>query len=105
VITSNDQANATISTLYGNDAAVGYARTSVGKGCPEVLKLALVTCARPNDDRYFGTKLPNAVPSAEFLFVEAGNDGHPGYYCERSEGTPLRKESDLPAFTSNEPAA
>jgi hypothetical protein len=83
VVTSNDQANATISTLSGNDAAVGYARTSVGKGCPEGLKLALVTCARPDDDRYFGAKIPNAVPSAEFLLVEAGNDVHPSYSYER----------------------
>jgi hypothetical protein len=49
--------------------------------------------------------MPGQVKSAEFVFVEVSNGGHPSHSCERMEAKPLKKESDLQAFTSNERSA
>jgi hypothetical protein len=106
VITSEiDQKNATMSTLYGNDIAVRYARGNAGPNYPEGSKLALVTWTQREDEHWFGAKIPSQAQSVEFVFVQGGGKNHPAYSCERYSGTPLVKESAPQDSTSNERAA
>jgi hypothetical protein len=76
VITSvlNKQ-DSTMSTLYGDEAAVQYARTHAEHDYPNGSTLALVTWAQADDPRWFGAKIPGQVKSVEFVFVHSSGDG------------------------------
>jgi hypothetical protein len=82
-----------MSTLYGNDAAVRYARSNSQQDYPAGSVLSLVTWAQREDERWFGARIPGQMKSVEFVSVAAGSDGKPAYSYEIYEGAPLQKTS------------
>lgn len=92
VITSwIDRRDSTMSTLYGNDIAAQYARTSQQQDYPSGSTLSLVTWTQQNDPRWFGAKIPAKVKSVEYVMVETGSNQRTSYVYESYEGSPLRK--------------
>jgi hypothetical protein len=90
VTTSLDKRAATISVLYGNDAAVRYARSNSQGDYPPGAVLSLVTWAQRDDPRWFGARIPGQPESVEFLSVTAaGNQAV--YNYEAYTGSPLSK--------------
>ncbi len=92
VVTSwvNDR-DATMSTLYGNDAAVQYARTHGDEAYTGGAVLALVTWEERDDPHWFGAKIPSTVKSVEFVSVPSAGKQNPAY--EIYQGSPLEKVS------------
>jgi hypothetical protein len=79
-----------MSTMYGNDVAVEYARTNTAKAYPAGSVLSVVTWDQQEDARWFGGKIPQRVQSVEFVAVTG-----PGVYTyQRYEGSPLKKVQD-----------
>lgn len=95
VITSwiNKQ-DATMSTLYGNDLAVQYARTSDQHNYPAGSVLSVVTWKQQDDPRWFGAKIPANVKSVEYVTVKAASNQRPSYSYQSYEGAPLKRTSD-----------
>jgi len=92
VITSSvDSRHSTMSTLFGNDPAVQYARTHSDSDYPAGSVLALVSWTGQEDQRWFGGRIPASVKSVEFADVNAGADGHASYTYQRFEGAPLSR--------------
>jgi Cytochrome P460 len=89
-----DTKKATMSTLYGNDVAVQYARTKAQHDYPSGSALSLVTWSQQEDARWFGGKIPEQVRSVEFLSVGSAADGRPSYSYQLYEGAPLKKASE-----------
>jgi len=99
VITSSaNKADSTMSTLYGNELAVKYARTNLQHDYPSGSMLSLVTWTQREDERWFGANIPDRAKSVEFVSVAVGADGRPSYSYEDYEGTPLKK---LPTANGN----
>jgi hypothetical protein len=93
VLTSSvDHAHSTMSTLYGNDAAVDHARTSPQTILPMGSVLALVTWDRQEDKHWFGGRIPGKVRAVEFVSMTSPTPGHlsPMTY-ESWSGSPLQK--------------
>lgn len=86
----NDR-DATMSTLYGNDAAVQYARTHADQAYTAGSALALVTWEQRDDPHWFGAKIPSTVKSVEFVTIPSAPNKNPVY--ERYQGAPLEKVS------------
>ena len=106
IITSAiNKADSTMSTLYGNDLAVSYARANSQHNFPAGSALSLVTWTQREDDRWFGAKIPDRVRSVEFVFVEAAADGRPSYSYREYEGAPLTMASEQKGFTPNDRTA
>jgi hypothetical protein len=100
IITSAiDPQNSTMSTLYGNDIAVQYARSNSKHDYPPGSQIALVTWTRRDDSRYFGARIPDTIKTIEFVSVNAASEGGTTQYAyDRFEGTPLAKtQSDVSA--------
>lgn len=94
VITSEiNKPDATMSTLYGNDLAVAYARTHSQHDYPAGAVLSLVTWTQQEDARWFGAKIPRTVKSVEFVTVGQAPNGRTSYSYQEYEGTPLKKVS------------
>jgi hypothetical protein len=90
VITSSvNQRTATMSTLYGNDIAVQYARTNADRAYPAGSVLALVTWAQRGDPHWFGAKIPSTVQSVEFVTIQDAAGASPTH--ERYQGSPLTR--------------
>lgn len=90
VVTSSvDHQAGTMSTLYGNDAAIRYARSNSQHDYPPGSILALVTWAQRDDPHWFGAKIPGPVKSVEFVRISDG----PAYSYEIFEGAPLKRTS------------
>jgi len=90
VITSSvNQRSATMSTLYGNDVAVQYARTNADRAYPTGSVLALVTWAQREDPHWFGARIPSSVQSVEFVMVQDAAGASPTY--EHFQGSPLTR--------------
>ncbi len=105
IITSMvDKKKSTMSTLYGNDAAVQYARTNAQKNYPEGSTLALVTWTESDDPRWFGAKIPEHVKSVEFVFVKLNPEGQVSYTYQKYEGSPLKMIALEQSFTAQEEA-
>jgi hypothetical protein len=86
--------DSTMSTLYGNNLAARYARTSLKHDYPSGAALSLVTWSQREDSRWFGAKIPDQVKSVEFVFVGVAGDGRrPSYSYQKFEGAPLKKVS------------
>ena len=66
-----------MSTLYGNDVAVRYARMNPQQDYPAGSVLSLVTWVQREDGHWFGAKIPGPVKSVEFVTVTAGPNNHP----------------------------
>ena len=91
VITSwINKRDSTMSTLYGNDVAVQYARTNADKMYPAGSVLSVVTWSQQEDPRWFGAKIPQKVGSVEFVAMI----GPGAYTYQRYEGSPLKKVGD-----------
>ena len=85
-----DPQASTMSTLYGNDIAVQYARSNTTHDYPAGSQIALVTWTRRDDPRYFGAKIPDHLKSIEFVSVTE-LPGEINITYEKFEGTPLTK--------------
>lgn len=81
----------TMSTLYGNDTAVQYARTHAEQAYPAGSVLALVTWQQRDDPHWFGAKIPSTVKSVEFVTIPSGRKETPPY--ELYQGSPLQQVS------------
>jgi len=86
----------TMSTLYGNDTAVQYAR--MGLAYPAGSAIALVTWSQREDPHWHGAHIPGPIQSIEqVLFTAADGSGAAGergkvkFFYEKYEGKPLRK--------------
>jgi hypothetical protein len=94
VITSAlDGTDSTMSTLFGNDVAVQYARTNSQHDYPAGSTISMVTWTQQEDPRWFGGKIAAAPKSVEFVTVAAGVNQRPTYSYERFEGAPLKRAS------------
>jgi hypothetical protein len=101
VITSQiNPAASRMSTLYGNDIAVKYARSHSELEYPPSSVLALVTWHQKEDDRWFGANVPGKVVSVEFVSVESGPDKKRVTSYQRYEGAPLQKSAVLDDSTA-----
>jgi len=69
ITSSLDNHAGTASTLYGNDAAVSFARSTAGSAYPSGSVLALVTWAQRDDPHWFGAKIPGAPQTVEFVTI------------------------------------
>jgi hypothetical protein len=95
VITSSvNERNGTMSTLYGDDVAVQYARSNSGGTYPASSVLALVTWAQRDDPHWFGARIPSNAKSVEFVSFTA-DGAKPSY--ERYEGPPLSRAASSDA--------
>lgn len=95
VITSwIDKQNSTMSTLFGNDIAVQYARTSQQQNYPVGSTLSLVTWNQQEDPRWFGAKIPAKIKSVEYVMVKTDADHRTSYTYESYEGSPLKKTAE-----------
>lgn len=103
VITSGaNRADATMSTLYGNDLAVTHARTTAQHAYPTGAVLSLVTWAWQDDPHWFGAQIPAAIKSIEFVQVQVAPDGTTTTTTYESyEGSPLAKAPDKDAATQS----
>jgi hypothetical protein len=92
VITSAvNQADSTMSTFYGNDPAIDYARKNPQHDYPPGSAIALVTWTQRDDDRWFGARIPDHLKSVEFLEVIAARDGQPRFSYSQYEGPSAAK--------------
>ncbi len=99
IITSQiDRRQSTMSTLFGNDTAVDYARTHADTNYPSGAVLALVTWSQQEDARWYGANIPATPRTIEFLTVNAGADHKPLYAYRSYQGAPLTlaQSQDLP---------
>src|SRR5260370_40084769 len=94
--------DSTMSTLYGNDLAAGYARTNSRHNYPNGSVLSLVTWTQRDDDRWFGARIPDQVKSVEFVFVGVAADGRPLYSYQEYEGKPLKRGTAQEGRTLND---
>ena len=94
IITSSvNHHNSTMSTLYGNDTAVAYARSAAGSGYPAGSVLALVTWSERDDPHWFGAKIPSNPQSVEFVSIPAQSGQQPSYEIYR--GSPLERVATI----------
>jgi hypothetical protein len=105
ISSSMDSAASTMSTLYGNGVAIGYARTNPQHDYPAGAVLALVTWTQTEDRRWFGAKIPAQVKSVEFVTVAEATPGQRSYSYQKFEGTPLKLSSIEQGTTPAERAA
>ncbi len=106
VITSwIDKRNATMSTLYGNDLAVQYARSNVQHTYPAGSVLALVTWNQQEDGRWFGGKIPSTPKSVEFVIVGSAADHRLTYSYREYNGIPFKQISVQDGSTPNDRTA
>lgn len=94
VVTSEiDKSAVTISTLFGDDQAIAYARGNPHHGYPVGATLAMVTWTEREDPRWYGALIPDQVQSVEFVFVESAPDGTPLYDYQKFSGSPLKQSA------------
>jgi hypothetical protein len=92
VITSwTNKQDSTMSTLYGNDVAIHYARTNDQHDYPAGSVLSVVTWKQQEDPRWFGARIPATVWSVEYVVVKSSSDQKPSYSYQAYEGEPLKK--------------
>ncbi len=77
----------TMSTMFGNDIAVQYARSNAAMAYPAGSVLSVVTWAQQEDPRWFGGNIPQKVKMVEFVTVT----GPGSFSFERYEGAPLKR--------------
>jgi hypothetical protein len=103
VITSwVDKQGSTMSTMFGNDVAVHYARTNPDAKYPTGSVLSVVTWSQQEDPRWFGGNIPANAKSVEFVSV--GPEAN-AYSYQRYEGTPLKKVAGEDGAVPNERVA
>jgi hypothetical protein len=103
VITSRiDESSKTMSTLYGNAAAVQYARSSSQRAYPAGAELSLVTWTQQEDSHWFGARIPRQVKSVELIHIAALPDQ---YSYELYQGFPLTRVSTAAGLAAGSRAA
>ena len=102
VITSwiNKQ-DSTMSTLFGNDIAVQYARAHSDMKYPVGAVLSVVTWNQQEDARWFGGKIPQKPKAVEFVTVT----GLGATSYQRYEGSPLKKVASVEGADPTDRAA
>jgi cytochrome P460 len=91
VITSSlNRGNSTMSTLYGNDIAVQYARSNADHNYPPGAVLSLVTWGERDDPHWFGARIPSDVKSVEFVTVIVTQGKVSDTYA-KYQGSPLKQ--------------
>jgi hypothetical protein len=80
----------TVYTVFGNDRAVGYARSGAEGNYPVGAIVSLVTWTQRPDPRWFGGRIPGAVKSVEFVSVEYDGEQQPEYVYAEYSGSPLK---------------
>lgn len=89
VVTSfSDRKGATMSTLYGNDAAVDAARA--GHPYPAAAVLALVTWRTKEDPHWFGGSIPAKPTQVEYLHAYATGPDSIRWNYSSFRGEPLQ---------------
>ena len=91
-----DAGSGTMSTLFGNDVAVAYARTHTQHDYPSGSVLSFVTWTQAEDPRWFGAKIPSQVKSVEFVTVGGGGNGQDQYSYQGVHGQSTKKTADRP---------
>jgi hypothetical protein len=104
-IDKTDKEHPLMSTLYGNDVAVGYARANAGQAYPAGSELALVTWGQQEDPRWFGGNMPKTAWSVEFVTVTVGANQKPSYAYQKFGGSPLSKVPSQDGAVSDARAA
>lgn len=99
-----DSGASTMSTLYGNDVAVKYARTHAEHSYPDGAILALVTWSQREDPRWHGAYMPGQIQFLEFVYAHATAGQPSSYSYEIYFGSPLVKESETSSTTRNQRA-
>jgi len=94
-----------MSTLYGNDLAIAYARTSPQHDYPVGAELSLVTWTQAEDTRWFGAKIPAQLKSVEFVTVESAPDGTRSYSYQEFTGVLLKMASTQKSLTPSDRTA
>jgi hypothetical protein len=97
--------SSTMSTLFGNDIAVSYARTNTQHDYPAGAVLYLATWNQQEDPRWFGGNIPAAPKSVEVVTVSADSDHHPLYSYQQYEGSPLKQVAQQQGSTPNDRVA
>jgi hypothetical protein len=95
-----DNRDSTMSTLFGNDAAVSYARTSSQYSYPPGAMLAVVCWYQQNDPHWFGGKIPGRVKSIEFVGVDSTSNQPPSYTYEKFAGASMKKSPVQPTIVT-----
>jgi len=92
VVTSEiDKSAGTMSTLFGNDQAIAYARSSAQHDYPIGSALAMVTWTQREDPRWYGALIPDQVQSVEFIFVKPAPNGSTLYDYQQFSGSPPKQ--------------
>lgn len=89
ITSSINERDATMSTLYGNDIAVQFARTNPSEAYPAGAILSLVTWQQRDDPHWFGARIPSTVKAVEFITIPTTPNQKPTY--ELFQGSPLQK--------------
>jgi len=102
VITSwIDRKNATMSTMFGNDAAWKYARKNADVKYPVGAVISVVTWGQQEDPRWFGGSIPKRPQAVEFVTVM----GPSASAYQRYEGSPLKSVASVEGVDPNDRAA
>jgi len=98
VITSmSSKKEATMSTLYGNDLALKYARSKADSTVGGLV-FALVSWKQQDDERWFGAKIPGQFQSVEMVTTKAnGNTVQTSYktYKDKWQTDPLTEKARI----------
>jgi hypothetical protein len=92
ITTVVDTRAGTMSTLYGNEAAVKYARGGHPYAAGAVV--TLVTWSQREDPHWFGGRIPKELSSVEQLIYDNGGE----FKYSRFEGAPLAKKNVVTDF-------
>lgn len=103
-IDKSDAQHPTMSTLYGNDVAVQFARANASQSYPAGSVLSLVTWNPQEDERWFGGNTPASAKSVEIVSVTATPDHRMSYLDQLYEGAPLKKVSSTDSPTPSDQA-
>ena len=81
IMSSIDKNTSTMSTLYGNNRAVDFARTVAGNQYPTGSELTLVTWNQKEDDHWYGARIPGSIQMVEKIHIIDSGKGksHPVY--------------------------
>ncbi|WP_263381928.1 cytochrome P460 family protein [Granulicella arctica] len=93
ISSSIDAPHQTMSTLFGNDAAIDSARTAGHTAYPAGAVLAMVTWNQREDEHWFGGRIPKEFQSMEIVRVTAGADGKAVATYEELQGPSLQRVS------------
>lgn len=85
VITSWINPGQSMTTLYGDDTAVNYARSHADGKYPFGAKLGAVTWKQKEDPRWFGGRIPGQVARVEIVVSNGAGGSYTKY-----EGAPLK---------------